>query len=1849
MAKPCRYRQPGTDAWLSEADFKKTLNDGLLDKYINDDIISIRGFKPKTETAPVEEAPATKVEEVKVETPVAEAKEVKIPKNKKERQEAADKDEMVYHDLFGAVIESTPEQYEAALKEKSETGSIADIMKYGKQISERQAPRSDSFRPSLLSYNQQDAQETLDFDKKYKEQKQEDKVELIAETTKVESNSEKISRGADMLNKMSEEERDNFIDDWFNDRISREELPGGSDAIKLLEARKVAPKPMSKPKRLTIDNAFELSNEHGFIINIDGELYGLSKVEDPDATSDAEDRYGDPKQYVWTYSKIAEGIDGKTTDTYTNDIDEVIKDIKSSNKKSEEAPLAEAKPETKVETVAEVKESGYSPTDNIINRPELTKNKTHGWRTMSEQEFNSLSSGEKTYEGGAPKSGNWIAGVPESAAKFSKKGSVMVEFGGINMEGAENMVKGSKADKSNVTKVWRFNNDTKKFEEAPELLDKVRKSEKIKVSTSKAKTSDQLRSEADDIFDNQIPSIKGFSPEFWGVVDVKNDDFYTSYENSKERLKKEGTNLDELLSESDKAKLKQIEQLQQKAEKLYDKADDVESETTTTTEPVKAEKAPKAEAKESYKAKAIDKRGGDKAYTVTVNNNTADVVGEQRPSPMDPTKMTPGASYKGLPITTNINGQRVVETPTGDTIYLDKPIAEKTEEVTEVKERVSEGKGANITVDVPGRSVSSPVVKMVKNKRTNQWQALKSDGTTYETSDTLKEKAEAIYQQTRTDAKVVSLPALEANTRNRQMVFSNTTNKWMEVNGEGILINVTEPSAKAAEKAYNTKREDLKRKIADAFDSKKFNLKGQLNSTPIIQISWNAILELTKKLVLAGADLTFAINDAAKKVTDQMVKENKMTEAEAQEVINYVSSDDFRLRPEYSGMKNALASDASKELSAEKIQTMTYKEALDAGEKAIESGEINPSEIINQIINVKGRSLDPIETVAMSYYRVGLDNELSDLYERLSKETNDDIQDLLINEIDIIEQKISDYDVMARITGYFNGLSLALRRVMINSQYDASIMINKVKAKYGDTKVPEGLEEKLREASNKIKDLNKEIERLKKEAEKSTDSEAVNDIKEDNARRKGKKKTKEEGTHVSSKDGNVAVSTALIREAVEKGATEIEDVVNYVRADVQAMFPDATDRQIRDAISNYGKQVNPTQDKIQQEINGIKSVGRMLSKLEDIQKALANKSAFDNIKSKKARKRARRQLSEREEQLKRAIREEMAKLPLSIEDIEFINEQKLESYKKRKQNEIAELDEKILRNDLAKKGKQSTILDKEAQELKDKRDALNAELDALRKQQPLTDEQIEETRAKRLEQYKKRLADRNKDLKRRIAERDFSKKPKPESIKRDEEARKLEIEREKLIYEYELELEKAEMAAAPTYKKLLRAFASILNLPKALKAAIDLSAPLRQGIVPLLTQSPVKSSKQVWEMMKFFANPKSYEAFMDELRSSEYYPLLKESGLFIAEQNGKLNAMEEMLANNLGNKIPILGSTYKLKSGKKILPGLDLYKRSEYAYSGFLNNLRVQTFLEGVGALKEMGYTLDANKDEFKSWASYVNNATGRGTMNANAAMTLGTVFFSPRLIAARMNIAMNPFYYSKLSPAARKMAMKKTGAFFAMAATITGLAALWYNNDDDDNTSVELDPRSSDFGKIKIGNSRVDFLGGFLPYFRSASQFAMGQKKSLTSGQIEELNQKYGSTTRGSIAMDFFANKLAPTTRLGYDWMFKTESEKQRDLLEKEQDNSIWNDLGYPVWAQDLTVPIWTQDIKKLNEEHGIGTGLFLTGLNLYGAGVQNFEPRYKSTSENVSLDDLDDFNDFEDVEESEDFDSFDEFEKMK
>lgn len=393
------------------------------------------------------------------------------------------------------------------------------------------------------------------------------------------------------------------------------------------------------------------------------------------------------------------------------------------------------------------KPSKFNPSDNLISTPELLNNEEYGWRTMDEKEFDSLASGEKTYEGGAPKRGNWIAGVPESAAKFGKKGAVMVEFGGIKIEGGENMSKGSTADKSNVTKVWRYNNETNKFEEAPDLLAKIKESKKESKPISEAP----------------------------------------------------------------------------------------KTETKPTTE--------KVETKGKATVKGKNARGVDKEFDVTINEDgkTADVQMKPFVSAVTGETVTPAAE-KGLRITTNVNGERVVNTSKDDTVYLDQQVekAPAPEAKTEAPKKEAETKRATVKIlsskpklDDRGNPIITRFnqeVEFTKNNRAKEgeipWETIVNGKRVKATEDQAKRAEEAFKEQQKENR----------NTREKKKRAEANLNAMKE-QADGVdekEVAESEDAEWAAEAtAEDTKPKEKKTKRGD----KKSFLASQArgNSTKLLQ------------------------------------------------------------------------------------------------------------------------------------------------------------------------------------------------------------------------------------------------------------------------------------------------------------------------------------------------------------------------------------------------------------------------------------------------------------------------------------------------------------------------------------------------------------------------------------------------------------------------------------------------------------------------------------------------------------------------------------------------------------------------------------------------------------------------------------------------------------------------------------------------------------------------------------------------------------------------------------------------------------------------------------------------------
>lgn len=305
--------------------------------------------------------------------------------------------------------------------------------------------------------------------------------------------------------------------------------------------------------------------------------------------------------------------------------------------------------------------------------------------------------------------------------------------------------------------------------------------------------------------------------------------------------------------------------------------------------------------------------------------------------------------------------------------------------------------------------------------------------------------------------------------------------------------------------------------------------------------------------------------------------------------------------------------------------------------------------------------------------------------------------------------------------------------------------------------------------------------------------------------------------------------------------------------------------------------------------------------------------------------------------------------------------------------------------------------------------------------------------------------------------------------------------------------------------KLNDMFVEAVNIPRAMMASIDLSAPFRQGIFFV-------GRKRFWQNLpKMFAHmwDEDYHNIqMDLIKSRPTYSLMKESGLDLTEMGGlDTAAREEDFIATSPTKIPVIGRGVKA---------------SNRAYTGFLNQLRADVFDDLVKKASQVGIYMADDIEAAKGLASYINNATGRGTMGklTQHAPLLTAGFFSPRLIASRFNLLLNPVYYAKLHPFARKEAITDLIRTTALITTVIGLA-------DYAGADVEWDPRSSDFGKIRIGKNRYDVYGGFGQYVTLAARMLSGQTKTL-KGEVRDLGPE-ARQTRGDVLARFFRGKAAP------------------------------------------------------------------------------------------------------------------------
>lgn len=711
----------------------------------------------------------------------------------------------------------------------------------------------------------------------------------------------------------------------------------------------------------------------------------------------------------------------------------------------------------------------------------------------------------------------------------------------------------------------------------------------------------------------------------------------------------------------------------------------------------------------------------------------------------------------------------------------------------------------------------------------------------------------------------------------------------------------------------------------------------------------------------------------------------------------------------------------------------------------------------------------------------------------------------------------------------------------------------------------------------------------------------------------------------------------LYKQYAQSGLEGMDQRIDAVHADLQTIDPTITRDQTMDAISGYGVYTQLTKGQLEAEIRDQKGQMQQLGKLRDMAEHQAPKKTGIERRVPSARERELiKQVNEKkkelgydvtdpETQLKTALDSAKTRMRNQIEDLDrqiasgkkdertesklkpdaelealtaqrdalrarfdeifsrpdMTDAQRLAAATKAVERSIAELTDRINKRDFsAKTGKRATSEELEA--LRARRDALKDEFESLKAQDPASQKAAAEKSDRMLQAY---YADKAAELRERIARGDFAPAKKPEP-RLSPEAARAKAEFQKASDDWRLELLKDERAKEDGLRKNLRRVGDTLDLLRAIKLGGDLPPALRQG--GFFTAShPIKSAKAFWATRK---------AVRGELQGRE---ILAE----IAERpNAQNGAYKRAMGLDLTN--PHGADEFMQSNWIKRVP---FFRSMERWHSVYLTRARADFFDTMAAGLSKDGKLTPAQE---KLIGNAVNVFTGKGNLGQmeRSVNVLNKVFLAPKWVVSRFQTALpvpgNPLLHGVLKkdigkqPAVRAEIAKQYLRAAAGFGTVIGLAGLAAKAGM--GVSVEDDPRSSDFGDIRVRNTRVNPVASLNTAVRFASQFISGQRKIPDQPGIQPVT---GMETIGKE----FRYKLAPVP--GAVWTGTELARKDLGVSRKGPPRPFAQD-----WAElaaDTFPPLTVMDFIKASEDLGIPGGPLVGFFASLGASPKVYDDK--------------------------------------
>ena len=378
----------------------------------------------------------------------------------------------------------------------------------------------------------------------------------------------------------------------------------------------------------------------------------------------------------------------------------------------------------------------------------------------------------------------------------------------------------------------------------------------------------------------------------------------------------------------------------------------------------------------------------------------------------------------------------------------------------------------------------------------------------------------------------------------------------------------------------------------------------------------------------------------------------------------------------------------------------------------------------------------------------------------------------------------------------------------------------------------------------------------------------------------------------------------------------------------------------------------------------------------------------------------------------------------------------------------------------------------------------------------------------------------------------------------------------------------------------------IAGIPRAAMSSFDFSMGLRQGGQVAVRNFPewVNANK---ESIKYVKNADYFKSEMKRIADDDAYETIVDKlGVRLPAVQGKSD--EIMASANMLEKIPVYGR------------GIEA---SDRAYSGGLTKLRYNIAKKWIDSLGGPDAALkNLSEKDLQDIGEVINTSTGsggkKGGFTEKNMQTLATTLFAPRLWASRLN-AINPAYYARLSPIARRRAIENIASFMGAAGVVVGLA-------DAAGADVEMDPRSSDFMKIKIGNTRFDVFGGLQQNVVFFARMVTGEKKNSSTGEIQTMGEGFGQPNRLDLAQDMLQNKLNPLLVYAARMLQSSDGDTGNPNDRKDR---FGEDLNVAKETANLVTPLGVGGLVDAYKDTGdIGKSVAMNVPNFFGIGTQTY-----------------------------------------